>query len=193
MSDRHDDVVTAEEVAMRSPFQRFLSFAWGVLWRLALFVVVVILVRAFVVERFVIPTGSMLPTIQLDDVVLCEKVSYRFSGGPAAGDIIAFDDPTGSGYVLAKRVIATEGQEVDVRDGKTYVDGVEDPYAHGATMPQAKHVSYPLRVPEGKLWVMGDNRENSKDSRTFGVVDKSRVIGRFVFRVVPLSSFGPVS
>lgn len=193
MSDSPSGDVSGQEVVERSFGQRALSFTWGVIWRVAVFIALVIVIRTFAVERFIIPTGSMLPTIQLDDVMLCEKVSYRFTGGPADGDIIAFDDPQGSGYVLAKRVIATEGQEVDIRDGEVYVDGVADEYGFGDTLSQSPSITYPFVVPKGKIWVMGDNREGSKDSRTFGLVDKSAVIGRFVWRLTPFDTFGAVS
>ena len=101
--------------------------------------------------------------------------------------------------MLVKRVIATAGQTVDLVDGVVYVDGValDEPYAEGESYPlaaQAEGVSvgFPYTVPEGCVWVMGDNRENSADSRYFGAVPEDDLIGVVVFRYWPLNRFGLV-
>ena len=80
-------------------------------------------IKTFVVQPFVIPTGSMIPTIEIGDRVLAEKLTYRFSGEPQRGDIVVFDDPDASRPQLIKRVIAVEGETIDVLDGAVYVDG----------------------------------------------------------------------
>lgn len=147
---------------------------------LTLLVAVVIAqaVRTWVVQPFVVPTGSMLPTIQLKDQVLANKFVYRFDP-PRRGDIVVFDDPTGEVDTLIKRVIAVGGQTVDVHDGKVWVDGTAlvEPYTHGQpTEPQV--VPLPIKIPVGSIWVMGDNRTQSKDSRTLGPISLSLVHGR---------------
>lgn len=147
---------------------------------LTLLVAVVIAqaVRTWVVQPFVVPTGSMLPTIQLKDQVLANKFVYRFDP-PKRGDIVVFDDPTGEVDTLIKRVIAVGGQTVDVHDGKVWVDGTAlvEPYTHGQpSEPQV--VPLPIKIPVGSIWVMGDNRTQSKDSRTLGPIPLSLVHGR---------------
>lgn len=163
-----------------SIFRRFLSF----LVMVAIVLVGAWLLRAFVVEPFQIPSASMEETIKTGDMVFAEKVSYNFSD-PEPGDIVVFSDPQVPSRTLIKRVIATEGQTVDLRDGKVYVDGValSEPYTNGLPSYPLNTVgnvsiTYPYTVPKGDVWVMGDNRTNSSDSRYFGPIDKDTVFGK---------------
>jgi signal peptidase I len=148
-------------------------------------------IKAFLVQPFVIPTGSMIPTIEIGDRVLAEKLTYRFSRPPKYGDIVVFDDPMGQHPQLIKRVIATAGQSVDVKDGKVWVDNValDEPYVHGAVTENGT-VALPMIVPEGNVWLMGDNRPNSGDSRFFGPRPVNTVRGRAVWTYWPPSRFG---
>jgi signal peptidase I len=157
---------------------------------LAVAVIIAQAVRTWVVQPFVVPTGSMLPTIQLKDQVLANKFVYRFED-PKRGDIVVFDDPTGEVDTLIKRVIAVGGQTVDVRDGKVWVDGkaLVEPYTHGQpSEPQS--VALPVKIPAGYVWVMGDNRTQSKDSRTLGPIPLSLVHGRAFAVYWPLARVG---
>lgn len=147
-------------------------------------VLLALIVRLYVFECFVVPTGSMLPTIQLDELILCEKVSYHVCN-VAVGDIVCFDSDYHGGSVLVKRVIATGGQTVDVRDGHVYVDGELSEYGHGSTERLGGDISYPLTLGKDELWVMGDNREHSADSRAFGPIRADDVIGHVVARAWP--------
>ena len=149
----------------------------------------------FVVKPYRIPSGSMLETIQLEDRVLSEKISYYF-GQPSQGDIVTFKDPEDSSRVLIKRVIATAGQTVDLKDGVVYVDGQaldEDSYTLGKPsyeLDSIEDVTYPYTVAEDCIWVMGDNRTDSADSRYFGAVPISSVTGHAFFTYWPISSIG---
>ncbi len=145
---------------------------------------IALLVRAFVAEPFLIPSASMVPTIQEGDRVLGEKITYKGSS-PQRGDVVTFVDPTDGSTTLIKRVVAVGGQTVDLRDGVVYVDdeALDEPYTHGKpSYPLDRYAStlqgpivYPYTVPEGCVWVMGDNRTNSLDSRYFGAVPISSV------------------
>jgi len=159
------------------------------------------LIRTFVFQPYEIPSSSMEQTLQIGDRVFSEKVTYYFSS-IKKGDIVTFDDPTHSVSTLIKRVIATGGQTVDLRDGVVYVDGsplLDETYTHGqASYPlnqtyQNKTISYPYTVPDGYLWVMGDNRGNSADSRYFGAVPASSVSGKAFFVYWPFQDFGFLS
>ncbi len=101
----------------------------------------------------------MIPTIEINDRVLAEKISYRFIRQPEYGDIVVFDDPTKAHPQLIKRVIATEGQTVDIQDGAVYVDGkkLDEPYLDGVRTDPGS-VPLPIKVPAGYVWLMGDNR-----------------------------------
>lgn len=150
-------------------------------------------VKTFLAQPFVIPSGSMEPTIMTGNRVLAEKLTYRFSPGPAKGDIVVFDDPERQVPELIKRVIAVGGQTVDLRHGSVYVDGVklDEPYTHGQPSdPLETEVTYPVTVRAGYLWLMGDNRTNSGDSRVFGPVPATSVRGRAFWTYWPPASFG---
>ena len=165
----------------------------------AITVAIVVAMRIFVADTYQVPTGSMLETIQLGDRLIGEKISYRFRT-PVAGEVITFDDPTDPGVTLIKRVIATEGQTIDLVDGVVYVDGeaLDEPYTLGKeSNPIDRHalildsdITYPYVIPDGCLWVMGDNRTNSLDSRYFGAVQVSTVSSRAVFIFWPFSDAG---
>ena len=137
----------------------------------------------FVMQPYEIPSGSMEQTIEVGDRVFSEKVSYMF-GDPVQGDIITFEDPADSERVLIKRVIATGGQTVDLRDGVVYVDGVplDEPYTQGKPSNDLNSgITYPYTVPEGHVWVMGDNRTNSQDSRYWGLLPEEYIVGKAAF------------
>ena len=161
-------------------------------------VVLALLMRAFVFEVFEVPTGSMLETIQLDDRIVGEKLSYRFRA-PQRGEIVTFNNPSKDGTTLVKRVVATGGQTLDLQEGRVVVDGevLDEPYVNGLeSMPLKQQlsgidpISYPYTVPEGYIWVMGDNRTNSKDSRFFGAVPVSEVTSHAVWTIWPPKDFG---
>jgi signal peptidase I len=158
------------------------------------------LIRTFVCQPFEIPSGSMEDTLEIGDRILSEKVTYYFSD-IKQGDIVTFTDPTSSDRTLIKRVIATGGQTVDLRDGVVYVDDValDESYTDGqASYPLSQtylnqDISYPYTVPEGYLWVMGDNRGNSADSRYFGAIAADTVSGKAFFVYWPFDDFGFLS
>lgn len=153
-------------------------------------------VRTWVIQPFIVPTGSMLPTIQLKDQVLANKFVYDF-GTPKPGDIIVFDDPTGEVPILIKRCIAVGGQTVDLKDGKVIVDGktLDEPYTHGlpSSPLRGSAVNFPVKIPAGYIWAMGDNRTNSKDSRWFGPVSITIVHGKAFVTYWPPNRIGTLN
>jgi signal peptidase I len=138
----------------------------------------------------------MLPTLEVGDRLVVEKVSYYFRP-PATGEIVVFDPPQQlqiQGYAkdqaFIKRVIGTPGQTVQVQDGKVYINGrslKEDYIAE----PPAYQME-PVQVPEDQLFVMGDNRNNSNDSHVWGFLPKQNVIGHACYRFWPFSRIGRV-
>ena len=147
----------------------------------------------YVGHAYAVPTGSMEKTIMTGDRVLAEKVSY-YLRDPEPGDIVMFEDPDIPGRLLLKRCIAVGGQTVDINDedGLVYVDGValREPYTDGLpTYTLASDVSYPYTVPEGMMWMMGDNRTNSQDSRYFGAVSVASAEARSVAVLWPWATW----
>jgi signal peptidase I len=146
-------------------------------------------IRTFVIQPYVIPTGSMIPTIGIGERVLANKFIYRF-GTPQVGDVVVFDDPTGTVPTLIKRVVAVGGQTIDIHDGAVYIDGVklDEPYTHGKPT-EPGDVLLPLKIPAGQVWLMGDNRTNSHDARWFGAQPAEIIHGRAFVRYWPLNRF----
>ena len=171
---------------------------WGAIIYTAIILAAVgtiLLIRSFGIEPFSIPTESMCDTLMVGDSVLAEKISLELGGSVSQGDIIVFENPEKDPEkdVLCKRVVARGGQTVDLKDGSVYIDGrkIAEDYAKGDSYPlyigKAKRISYPYKVPEGEIWVMGDNRENSADSRYFGAIPEDSVIGICVMRYLPMN------
>jgi signal peptidase I len=152
-------------------------------------------IKGFIAQPFIVPTGSMIPTIELRNYLLAEKISYRFIRKPQYKDIVVFNNPTHdpAAPILIKRLIATGGQVVNLKDGAVYVDGkkLDEPYTYGKpSYPLNPNIRYPFTVPADSYWMMGDNRTNSGDSREFGPVPASAVIGHAVWTYWPVSKFG---
>lgn len=164
---------------------------------LAVGIVLALVLRSFVFGVYYVPSSSMVDTIQEGDLIFGEKVSLYFSD-PEPGDVVIFDSPLDEDETLVKRVIAVGGQTIDLVDGVVYVDGeaLDEPYVEGkpteslSDLAGSAGISYPYTVPEGSLWVMGDNRTNSKDSRYFGPVSVDSVTSRAILIYWPLEDVG---
>lgn len=152
---------------------------------------VALLIKTFVLQAFFIPSSSMERTLLIGDRVLVNKLSYRFHE-VHRGDVVVFSRPQGETdprvHDLIKRVIALPGEMVESRDGHIMINGREltEPYLHAV---ETVNVS-PQRIPANHLWVMGDNRVNSADSRVFGPIPRSLVVGRAFVRLWPLTTVG---
>lgn len=157
---------------------RWLSAAAEVLVAAAVALALAGGLRETVVQPYFIPTPSMSPTIHPGDRVLVNKLQYRFSK-PHRGDIVVFPDPTHTTPLLIKRIVAVGGDVVDVQDGYLLVNGkrVSERYTHGRpTEPGPTH--FPLYIPHGSVYLMGDNRTDSHDSRWFGPQPASALKGK---------------
>lgn len=160
-------------------------------WTLSLgiAIVVALLFQNYVYAQTEVHNISMQNTLVEGQRLIEDKWSYRFND-PKQGDIVIINGPEHEEGRLVKRIIALPGQTIDMRDGYVYVDGVQldEPYAKGLTYPN--FVQIPFTVPEGHVFVMGDNREWSKDSREFGAVSMESLEGKAVYRIWPLGKFG---
>lgn len=152
--------------------------------------ILVVLVRMFVLEPYIIPSASMETTIMTGDNIMANKLAYLASE-PDVGDIITFYEES-TDKVLIKRVIAKGGQVIDIKDGNLYIDGVEqdESYTHGKpTFELDSNIQYPYTVPKDHLWMMGDNRTNSQDSRYFGAIPIDSVVAEAMFSYFPSIKF----
>ena len=175
--------------------QREAKQRWGWLPELAVAVAVslamlLFVVRPFFVESFLITSDSMAPTLRPGDRVLANKLTYRFSD-PRRGDVVAFEgsDDGQTGQVLVKRVVATSGDTVEFRDGTLRINGEphKEPYIKAGS-PSGK-TQEPLKVPEGSVFVMGDNRVASMDSRDYGPIRRSSLRGKVSLIFWPADRF----
>ena len=146
-------------------------------------------VRPFVVEAFYIPSESMVPTLRVGDRVLVNKFIYRFTE-PQRGDIVVFKSVEGDNEDLIKRVVGVPGDKISVRRGKLFVNGEpqKEPYVN-KKFPDRSFFA-PKTVPKDHVFVMGDNRANSRDSRFFGPVPDENIEGEAFLRFWPLDRFG---
>jgi signal peptidase I len=164
---------------------------------LLLWALVALLLRWAVIEPRWIPSGSMLPTLQLQDRILVEKVRPRLHRPLQPGTIVVFHPPTAlleAGYdpdaALIKRVVAVAGDAVEVREGRLWRNGA--PVAPEWSDQAMAYGFGPLTVPPGHLLVLGDNRNASLDSHLWGPLPEQEVIGTAVWRYWPLQRFGPI-
>ena len=146
-------------------------------------------VRPFVMEAFWIPSGSMIPTLEIGDRVLVNKFIYRFTE-PKRGDIIVFTSVDNPDEDLIKRVVGLPGDTIAVRRGRLFLNGEpqKEPYTN-KNLPDRSF--YAKRtVPKGHVFVMGDNRGNSADSRVFGPLPKKNIEGEAFLRFWPPHRIG---
>src|ERR687890_2362971 len=153
------------------------------------FVLVFGFVRPFVLEAFRIPSESMVPTLEVGDRVFVNKFIYRFTE-PERGDIVVFESVNGGEEDLIKRVVALPGDEIEVRSGTLLVNGEprNEPYLN-RKIPDESFFG-PSRLSEGEVFVMGDNRANSADSRVFGPLPVENIEGEAFMRFWPPTRIG---
>jgi signal peptidase I len=146
-------------------------------------------VRPFVMEAFWIPSGSMIPTLEIGDRVLVNKFIYRFTD-PHRGDIIVFQSVDNSDEDLIKRVVGLPGDKIAVRGGKLFVNGEpqREPYTNKKLPDRSFYAQ--TTVPKHHLFVMGDNRANSADSRVFGPLPEKNIEGEAFLRFWPPDRIG---
>lgn len=162
-------------------------------------------IRTVVAEARYIPSGSMLETLQINDRLIVDKLSYKFSS-PQRGDIIVFN-PTKAlekqnfHDAFIKRVVALPGEKVELKNGKVYVNGkvLQEKYVNGQQTStdvcpagEPPYLAKAVVVPPKSYLVLGDNRRNSYDGRCWGLVPSDRIIGKASVRFWPLNSLGSI-
>lgn len=146
--------------------------------------------RSTVVEAITVPTGSMLPTIQLQDRLVVDELSYKLSE-INRGDVIVFHPLTSvdsSGDLWIKRVIGLPGDIVEIKVGKVFIN--DHALTESYEMAKPNYTYGPLVIPKDSYFVLGDNRNDSLDSHYWGVLPAKNIVGRALFRYWPLNHFG---
>lgn len=140
--------------------------------------------RLYVIQPYLIPSPSMEPTLIPGDRIIVNRLAYR-SKVPARGDVVVFAFPKDPKRTFVKRVIALEGETVELKDNQVFVNGVlfKEPYLKAGDYPPYG----PETVPKGKALVLGDNRRQSGDSREWGLLPKEDLIGKVWFLYYPFN------
>ncbi len=150
--------------------------------------IIAYILLTFVVQPTRVQGISMQPTLHTGQRLVMEKISYLVDS-PHQGDIVVIE-PDQSAAALIKRVIATSGDTVEIKDGIVYVNGqVLSPTYYNNYTPGTLRLT---EIPEGHVFVLGDNRSHSNDSRAFGTIAQDEILGRAVFSYYPLDTFGVV-
>jgi signal peptidase I len=179
-------------------WKKYLAFGWELV-KIALIALVIVLpIRYFLFQPFIVSGDSMTPNFQSGDYLIVDEISYRFDS-PQRGDVVVFDAGFISGYSgqrFIKRVIGLPGETVDVANGK-----VEVIKEGKTTVLDEKYLPVDLKtyqdtevtLTDGQYFVLGDNRQYSYDSRYWGIVPKSRIIGKAFLRIFPVASLSGVA
>ena len=152
-------------------------------------------IRTFVAEARYIPSGSMLPTLQINDRLIVDKLGYHFKN-PERGDVVVFS-PTDTlekqnfHDAFIKRVIGLPGDKVEVKGGRVFINDQALRESYIAEDPQYQYG--PVTVPQDAYLVLGDNRNNSYDSHYWGFVPRDRIIGRAIVRFWPINRLGEIT
>jgi len=162
----------------------------GILKDIAFGVLIWLFLTTTVGEARVVPTVSMVPTIRVGDRIWTDKLTLRFRE-IKRGDILVFEAPFKATDPYVKRVIGLPGETVEVKNGQVWIDGqaLVEPY-----LAEAPVYRYgPVKISEGQYLMLGDNRNNSYDGHYWGLVTRSAIQARAVYRFWPLSRFGPLT
>ncbi|HEV7865333.1 MAG TPA: signal peptidase I [Acidimicrobiia bacterium] len=166
------------------------GFEWLIL--VAASLAVALFVRGFLIQAFYIPSESMVPTLVKNDRVLVNKLSYKLHD-VHRGDIVVFTAPPGAATAqvkdLIKRVVGLPGETVEGRNGSIFINNkpIDEPYLP----PDVRSRDFPPeKVPPNHLWVLGDNRQDSRDSTFFKSIDEHSIVGRAFVKIWPLNDLG---
>ncbi len=198
--------MTSEKESLNQPITTNSTTPWWLkIWQeqkenikiLAIALSLSLLVRILIAEPRYIPSDSMMPTLEVGDRLVIEKVSYNFHP-PVTGDIIVFQPPQQLkryGYTknqaFIKRVIGLPGDTIKIENGLVYINDQPLPENYIAEPPEYALLTS-VKVPENQYFVMGDNRNNSNDSHIWGFLPRKNIIGRAIFRFWPYERLGQV-
>jgi len=172
--------------------RKFFLFVWEITKVVCISLAIILPVRYYLIQPFYVKGESMVPNFHDQEYLIVDEISYRFKA-PERGQVIVFRYPRNPQEYFIKRIIALPGEEVQIKDGKVIVYNEANPsgfaldekYLPADLLTEGDN-SEKITVNNNEYFVLGDNRSNSKDSRSFGPVDKSFVIGKILFRGWPV-------
>lgn len=175
--------------------KKFLVFVWEIVKVALVSAAIIIPIRYFLIQPFFVKGESMIPNFHDREYLIIDEISYRFEA-PQRGQVIVFRYPLNPQEYFIKRIIGLPGEEVQVKDGKVTI--FNDAHPNGLILDEkylpADFMTYnpnqdetKVKIGPDEFYVLGDNRSNSKDSRFFGIVSKSFIIGKVLFRGWPFN------
>lgn len=170
--------------------KKFLSFIFETAKVIVIALAIVVPIRYFLFQPFVVDGESMRPSFESGDYLIVDQISYRFRE-PERGEVIVFRSPSNYSQRLIKRIIGLPGEQVEVNEGEVKIEGVlleEDYLIELNTEGEIE-----ILLGRDEYFVMGDNRNFSYDSRRFGLVEERSITGRVVLRLFPFSSFSKIT
>jgi signal peptidase I len=170
----------------------FIYAIWEIVEVAVIAIVSVLIIRNFLVQPFLVNGASMEPNFHNNDYLIVDEISYRFKE-PQRGEVVVFKYPGDERYFYIKRIIGLSGEEVEIKDGKVIIFNKEFPEGFildESYLPNNLITSgnKKVKVEDGKYFVMGDNRNFSFDSRSWGLLDRKEIVGITRLRLWPLNA-----
>ncbi|MBU1037080.1 signal peptidase I [Patescibacteria group bacterium] len=178
-----------------SNLKKTFDFIWEVAKVVIISLAIIIPVRMFVVQPFIVEGASMLPNFHDGEYLVVDEISYRFSD-IQRGDVVIFRPPNHPTVYYIKRVIGLPGESVEIKDGSIYI--YDSFHQEGIKLSEEDYLVNPVYIPgdkskvtlgDNEYYLVGDNRGNSLDSRSFGPVEVERIQGKVFLRALPLDRF----
>ena len=186
---------TNNNIVKEKGFRKYLSFAWDI-FKIGLIALVIVLpIRYFLFQPFIVKGESMAPNFETGDYLIVDEITYRLSD-PQRGDVVVFKYPKDTTQRFIKRVVGIPGETVDVKDGQVSIAKdseiiiLDESYLPDdlKTMGDAS-----ITLGEDEYFVLGDNRQYSYDSRAWGIVPRKNIIGKAFLRIFPLTGLSAIS
>jgi signal peptidase I len=178
--------------------KKTLSYVWELAKIFFIALVIVVPIRYFLFQPFIVKGDSMLPSFYSGDYLIIDEISYRFNE-PQRGDVIVFKYPKNPSQRFIKRVIGLPGETIEIKDGQITISGKGNQQQildETSYLPNAKSTTYgnvQVTLGEKEYFVLGDNRAYSSDSRTWGTLPRENIIGKVFVRIFPLANLAKIT
>ena len=168
------------------------QYVWEIVKIVVISLIIIIPIRLYVIQPFIVEGDSMMPNFHDGEYLIVDEISYRFNS-PQRGDVVIFHPPSDPKNYFIKRIIGLPGETVELREGKIYIYNSE--YPDGIRLNEANYLTQSsineeslVELADDQYYVVGDNRDNSLDSRRIGPITSASIKGRAFFRAFPFNS-----
>ena len=170
-----------------SAFKKVKEYLWEIIKIVVISLIIIVPIRMYVIQPFIVEGESMMPNFHDGEYLIVDEISYRFND-PQRGEVIVFHPPQDSKNYYIKRIIGLPGETVELREGKIFI--YNDEFKDGNRLNESNYLtqSSKVKLAEDQYYVIGDNRDNSLDSRRIGPITSSNIKGRAFFRAFPFNT-----